>query len=968
MDHFSGTEMSDREAVTSASFDPLLLALLDEAPVLMWANSPDGGTEFVNAACVRAWGQIAQMRPVPWPDLVHPDDVAPFRAIRDAALARGEAYEGEVRYRRASDGEWRWHLVRVRPVRDRDTGELVRWLGIATDIHDQVEAQKALRESERVARARAAWIEAVYAGAPVGLAFADRELRYLAVNDRLATFDGVTSNYYLGRTPAETALHFAQEVESYKRHVLATGVAIENIEISGTSPIRPGATSYLLTNLYPVHDETGAIIGVSTAALDITDRKAAEAALAASEARLRLALESAGLGTFDVDLSTNEAKWSPESFAIFGLKRRRDGIVSSADWRAMLHPDDLPACDAANKRLRAEGMRPQGMRTKGALYHVQYRIRRADTGAERWIESYGRLHDDDDSRPRLLGVQGDITERKLREQDLQDAARVLRLAHRLAGTGSFHWDLVSEKASVTPEWAVIFGLPPETSTYKVADKLRQLPPEDAAEHVRLIEEIIAGRSDGFEREFSVRRVNDGAVRRIDVRTEATRAADGRAVSLTGVVRDITEARCNERELRRLTEDLEARVREEVLAREAAQARAAQAERLQALGQLAGGIAHDFNNVLQAILGAAAMIERAPHNQDAVSRFARMALDAAERGASVTRRLLAFARRGTLHAEAIEPGSLLAGLRDILVHTLGAAIEIRVDAPAGLPPLLADRGQLETSLVNLATNARDAMPTGGTLRFAASVETVTPADAAAERHPGGLHPGRYLRLTVSDTGFGMDQETQDRVTEPFFTTKEPGQGTGLGLSMVKGFAEQSGGGLGIDSAPGSGTQVTLWLPSAEPAAARAATVASPAVKLGSKPRVLLVDDDDLVRETLAMHLAAFDFAVHAAPDGASALRDLDAGETPDILITDLSMPGLDGLSVIRAAQQRRPGLPAILLTGYAGETMEIAPGEPVALLRKPVSGTLLLRQIGSMLAGREDDAAVEQELVIRTTYV
>ena len=267
--------------------------------------------------------------------------------------------------------------------------------------------------------------------------------------------------------------------------------------------------------------------------------------------------------------------------------------------------------------------------------------------------------------------------------------------------------------------------------------------------------------------------------------------------MVGLNIDITASRETEAALRRLTEELEARVRAEVAAREVVQKRAAHGERLQALGQLAGGIAHDFNNVLQAIAGAVGLIERNPADEAGVRRLARLAIEATGRGAGITGRLLAFGRRADLHAESLDAADLLAGVREVLTHTLGAGIEVEVRAAAGLPSLLADKGQLETVLINFAANARDAMPKGGLLVLAAAAEAVSPEGPV---HAAGLPPGRYLRLSVADTGAGMDAATLVRATEPFFTTKGVGIGTGLGLSMAKGFAEQSGGALNIESTP------------------------------------------------------------------------------------------------------------------------------------------------------------------------
>ena len=288
--------------------------------------------------------------------------------------------------------------------------------------------------------------------------------------------------------------------------------------------------------------------------------------------------------------------------------------------------------------------------------------------------------------------------------------------------------------------------------------------------------------------------------------------DGRPTRWYGTTEDVDDRlrsqkalEVSESRLRQLTEDLEARVAAEVQAREAAQAALHQSQRMEALGKLASGVAHDFNNVLQAVGGSLSLILRTPGNVARVERVAGMARDAVERGAAITGRMLSLARRADLRAGPVDAAELLHGLQLVLQHTLGAGIRVNVDVPPDLPPLLADRGQLETVLINLATNARDAMPRGGTLRLSARTE------------------GGQMLIEAADTGAGMTPDVLTRAREPFFTTKPPGAGTGLGLALAHGFAEQSGGLLRISSTPSQGTVVTLVLPVAATALAQAATV-------------------------------------------------------------------------------------------------------------------------------------------------
>jgi PAS domain S-box-containing protein len=402
-------------------------------------------------------------------------------------------------------------------------------------------------------------------------------------------------------------------------------------------------------------------------------------------------------------------------------------------------------------------------------------------------------------------------------------------------------------------------------------------------------------------------------------------------------------------------DVTARNRAEAALRDSEE-RLRQSQRMEALGLLAGGVAHDFNNVLQAVVASTALIGRRAEDPAAVRRLARATTEAAERGASISRRLLGFARRDVLEASDVPAAELLRGLQEILRPGLGARFRLEIAADPALPPMLADRGQLEAVLINLVANARDAMPEGGLVVIAAATET------AAGRHPAGLRPGRYVRLDVLDSGAGMPPEVLARATEPFFTTKPEGRGTGLGLAMARGFAQQSGGALAIESAPGRGTQVRLWLPEAAPVARAAlphGLAVPPPPPKGRRWRVLLVEDERAIREMLAAELAERGLEVTVAEHAEAALHRLAAAEEPDVLVTDMTMPGMDGLRLIAAARRRCPALPALLLTGYAGgATLGEEPvlAEGILLLRKPAGGALLLDRIARLLgAGAEAPA-------------
>ena len=376
-----------------------------------------------------------------------------------------------------------------------------------------------------------------------------------------------------------------------------------------------------------------------------------------------------------------------------------------------------------------------------------------------------------------------------------------------------------------------------------------------------------------------------------------------------------ETRVAERtaELERTNAELEHRVETRTREREEALAQVHAMQKLESLGQLTGGVAHDFNNLLMAVLGNLELLQQVLPADAKMQRLVEGATAGAERGAILTKRLLAFARRQELNPETVEIGELVPGIIDMLHRSLGPGIEIVTKFQAGLKPTRVDPSQLELALVNLAVNSRDAMPMGGKLSINARGDKLGPGDVP------GLAAGDYVRIAVSDTGTGMEPETLARATEPFFTTKDRGRGTGLGLSMVDGFAAQSGGGMRVKSRPGAGTTVELFLPAA-PRGERAKTIRpEPPRRLdGVRPcRVLVVDDDPIVVAGTAAMLEGLGHAAIQAESAARALAVLAADPAIDFVITDYAMPGMDGHELAHRIQRDRPDLPVVVATGYAG---------------------------------------------------
>lgn len=453
---------------------------------------------------------------------------------------------------------------------------------------------------------------------------------------------------------------------------------------------------------------------------------------------------------------------------------------------------------------------------------------------------------------------------------------------------------------------------------------------------------------------------DGSTRWIRNRGRLFREDAGAGASIVGVATDVTSGVTALDAERALREVLEARVAErtaelaeEAIRRAAAQDALRQAQKMEALGQLVGGIAHDFNNALAVVLAGLTLLQKRHRaaleaaGPDA-ARLLASVREGAERGAVVSQRLLAFARREELRAATLEPAEVLTRLREVLNAALGHTVSVRVDVPPGLPPLHADRAQLETALINLAVNARDAMPGGGVVVLGAEAVRAGPEEAGRLRLPEGA----YVRLEVTDTGVGMDAATLVRAPEPFFTTKPKGKGTGLGLAMVDGFATQSGGALQMVSEPGRGTTVYLWLPQAP-----SASEAPPAGPPSPRRRALVVDDKPMMRRFLVECLRHEHWDAAEAEDAGRALARLEAERDFGLLITDLAMPGMDGLALIQAARKERPDLPAVLVTGTAsiGELAPLGAESGFAVLRKPVSPAELAELLLALPAPGEPGA-------------
>ena len=522
----------------------------------------------------------------------------------------------------------------------------------------------------------------------------------------------------------------------------------------------------------------------------------------------------------------------------------------------------------------------------------------------------------------------------------------------LAGKlGSWSIDLATQTLVTSELCRAIYGIAAEeTLTYD--QLLGMIHPDDRATMQQAVRLSV---DHGEDYNVEYRTVwHDGSVHWVQVNGRVLHGQLREPRGLVGVAMDITARKETDAALRRSNEWLErrvaertaelertyARVLEESQHRAEAEDQLRQAQKMEMIGQLTGGIAHDFNNLLMAVLSNLDLLRKHGPDDSRTLRLIDGAVQGAKRGAALTQRLLAFARRQSLKVDPASIGGLIDGIRNLLERSVGTDVRLQYQIAAGLPPALVDPNQVELALLNLVVNARDAMPDGGDITI--SVEHVRVEEKA------DLKAGHYIRLSVTDTGSGMDEETLQRSIEPFFSTKELGKGTGLGLSMIHGLAVQLNGALRLSSTPGRGTRADLYLPvtSLPAEESESAMPASDAPPQASRARILLVDDDVLIAMSTAGMLEDLGHEVIEANSGQSALEALQSNSGVDLMITDFAMPGMNGAQLAIEARRMMPGLPILLATGYA----EMPKGATIELPRlgKPYSQVELAREIGKLL--------------------
>ena len=678
----------------------------------------------------------------------------------------------------------------------------------------------------------------------------------------------------------------------------------------------------------PVPDDTvpSGVGGVLMTAVETTKRVWAERALRDREAELARVQEIGQVGGVEVFLTDGfRNRRSREYLIIHGLPPEAVNETHE-DWVRRIHPED---------RERAERQFIEAVHGGTREYRAEYRIVRPSDGQVRWIQVRSEIERDPDGKPlRLVGAHIDITERKRAEMALQqlnetleqevekrtrERDRLWNVSDDLIGVANFegYWVSINPAASAILGWSQneLLAMPIASLWH----------PEDAnttMEHRRHL--VQGGPTERFQNRY---RHKDGSYRWL---SWSSTAEDG-LIYATG--RDVTAEREAAEALRRTEEQLR------------------QSQKMEAVGQLTGGIAHDFNNLLTGIIGSLDLmgkrVTQGRHGE--IERYIALAKASASRAASLTHRLLAFARRQPLDPRPVNVNQLVASMEELLRRSIGEQIRLDIVTGDGLWGTFCDPHQLESALLNLAINARDAMPDGGVLTIETANATLDARYAADLRD---VEPGQYVALSVSDTGVGMSAAVQERAFDPFFTTKPIGQGTGLGLSMVYGFARQSEGHARIYSEQGQGTTVKLYLPRHGAPVTDAPGIAADAgqLKARSGETVLVVEDETSVRELVVDVLNDLGYRALEAADGPASLQVLRSGERIDLLITDVGLPGMNGRQVADAAREHRPELKVLFITGYAENAAMangfLAPG--MEMVTKPFAIDALASRIRDMI--------------------
>ncbi|MFN4354249.1 PAS domain S-box protein [Parvibaculum sp.] len=832
--------------------------LTNAMPHIVWTAKPSGAIDFVTQKYVDYAGleneEIAANR---WLDSIHPDDMPVAISAWQAASSTGDPYRAEFRFRRY-DGEYRWHLVTAMAARD-DKGNIARWFGSAADIHDRICAEEELSAvAQRLANTLESMSDAVLT--------IDRNWVVTFMNGQAERLLSVSRDRIVGCNiwdmfPEARGSRFQKEYEA----------VLETQTPSRFTEYFPPLDGWFDVHAYPTQD------GIALYFRDVTEVRA-------REQQLKL-LEVAVNHQADLLFITEAHPVAP------GMGRKivyvNDALTRLFGYRADevigKTPDILIAPEMSGEELlRVRGTMAQGLRAHGEF------AARAKDGRIVWLDAdLAPVRDENGELTHWIAVERDVTERRKKEEQLRISDERYRLATRATHDVIWDWDFEADTIVWNDNMLDTLGFDPAQVPLSPEFWESRIHPEDRQRILDGVYSVIKGTESNWTGEYRFIHADGRALSVVD-RGFVLRDENGKAIRMVGSIIDVTEQR-----------DFEARMR--------------QSQKMEVIGQMTGGVAHDFNNLLTVILGNAELLADQLQGRERLKKLAEMTASAAHRGAQLTHRLLAFARRQPLEPKPIDVSRLVAGMEGLFRRTFSEDIEIDLVASDDLWVTELDPSQLEVALLNLVVNARDAMPDGGKLTI--EMDNVELDADYASRH-AEVEPGSYVMISVSDTGCGMPKDVIERAFEPFFTTKDVGKGSGLGLSMVFGFVKQSGGHAKIYSEEGEGTSVKLYFPRVRSGEAAEIEHRPDEDVAGGNEHILVVEDDMLVREHLVAQLRDLGYRVTDASSGTEAYEVIKRMEDIDLLFTDVVMPGgMNGRQLAEAALKLRPELRVLYTSGY-----------------------------------------------------
>jgi PAS domain S-box-containing protein len=812
-------------------------------------------------------------------------------AKRREALESGRAHDARWHLRKS--GERFWGLSEMAPLRDAQ-GQAIGFVKLMRDHTLEYEAQEALRHSEeRLQRAQEA--------GGVGLFSLDTLTDVISATDEFCRIFGIEPQSELNAADVERLVVMDDRMLASNRDVRASGSGLLDIEYR-IHRADTGAERTIARRADYEYDDEGRPIRLVGVVQDVTDRLRIQRALEKSEAQFTALAQNMPNQVWTARADGGIDWFNDQFYAYCGAAR---GSLTGVDWTRQLHPDDVATTmERWNASL-----------SSGEAFETEFRLR---NGEDHYCWHLARAQPLTDARGQISAWVGTNTQIEAQKQAEAESARD---RERL-------WTSSQDLMLVCDYEGLITGVNPSakrmlgwSAAQMVGHKLGEfLHPDDVAATDREMASLGQGETTfAFENRY---RTSDGGYRLI---AWTAVPADGR---IHAIGRDITDQREVEEALR-------------------------QSQKMEAVGQLTGGIAHDFNNLLQGITGSLDIMQSrlAKGRTDDLGKWLEGARGSAERAAALTHRLLAFSRRQPLDPRPVPANPLISSMEDLLERTLDEKIALHLKLADDLWLTRCDPNQLESAILNLAINARDAMPDGGDL----TIETSNVRfDNALIAYQHDVQPGHYVCISVRDTGTGMSRETIARAFEPFFTTKPTGQGTGLGLSMIYGFARQSEGHAVIDSVPDEGTAIHLYLPRYRGEQAIDEEGAGPEAALGTDAGevVLVVEDEPVVRGLIVEVLNDLGYRAIEACDGPEGLAVLQAPGRIDLLVTDIGLPGLNGRQVADAARLGRPDLKVLFMTGYAENAAQasgfLEPG--MALITKPFAMDVLAGRIREIIEG------------------